>query len=124
MSLTGLHIPCGITPTAAVTVNERNAVSYYPYVQGGPVEAGHLSIGGLDLAVYVNSRYAQFDEEMVNQRATALFKMAGVGVFGGAVRGDALAVLGAGGRSYERSIPPEALATLIEADPYGQAAKP
>lgn len=117
MSITGLHIPYGESPLAAVTVNERNAMSYYPYVQGGPVEAGHLTIEGLDLAVYVNSRYAQFDEEMINLRATALFEMAGVGMFGGAVRGDALAVLGAGGGDYERSLPPDFISIFLEADP-------
>ena len=116
MSITGLHIPCGDSPLAAVTVNERNATSYYPYVQGGPVEAGYLTIGGIDLAVYVNSRYAQFDVEKINQRATALFEMAGVGMFGGALRGDALAVLGAGDRDYERSLPPEFISVFLEAD--------
>ena len=116
MSITGLHIPHGDSPLAAVTVNERNAMSYYPYVQGGPVEAGHLTIEGLNLAVYVNSRYAQFDEEMINVRATALFEMAGVGMFGGAVRGDALAVLGAGYGDYERSLPPEVISIFLGAD--------
>lgn len=117
MSITGLHIPYGESPLAAVSVNERNAMSYYPYVQGGPVDVGHLRIEGVELAVYVNSRYAQFDEEMFNLRATALFEMAGVGMFGGAVRGDALAVLGAGGGDYERSLPPEVISIFLEADP-------
>lgn len=81
MAITGLHIPHGDSPLAAVTVNERNAVSYYPYVQGGPVEAGFMTIEGLDLVVYVNSRYAELDEAMINLRATALFEMAGVGIF-------------------------------------------
>jgi hypothetical protein len=85
-------------------------------VQGGPVEAGYLTIEGLELVVYVNSRYAGFAEEMTNMRASALFEMAGVGMFGGAVRGDALAVLGAGGRDYERSLPPEIISILLEAD--------
>ena len=116
MSITGLHIPCADSPLVAVTVNERNAMSYYPYVQGGPVEAGYLTIGGLDLAVYVNSRYAQFDEDMVNLRATALFEMAGVGLFGGAVRGDALAVLGPGASDYERSLPPKVIRMFLDAD--------
>lgn len=115
MAITGLHIPHGDSPLAAVTVNERNAVSYYPYVHGGPVEAGFLTIEGLDLVVYVHSRYAELDEAMINLRATALFEMAGVGMFGGAVRGDALAVLGGEG-DYERSLPPEIISIFLGAD--------
>lgn len=116
MSITGLHIPCGDSPLAAVTVNERNAMSYYPYVHGGPVEAGHLNIEGVELAVYVNSRYAQFDQDEINERATALFQMAGVGMFGGAIRGDAMVVLAAGDRDYERSLPRELIAIFMDAD--------
>lgn len=116
MSITGLHIPYGDGHLAAVSVNERNAMSYYPYVQGGPVEAGHLSIEGVDLAVYVNSRYAHLDESMINPRASALFEMAGVGMFGGALRGDALVVRPAGGGNYERSLPPEVLAMFLSTD--------
>lgn len=66
----------------------------------GPVEAGYLTIEGFEMAVYVNSRYAQFDPEEVNERATALFEMPDVGMFGGAVRGDAMVVLAAGDREY------------------------
>lgn len=116
MSITGLHLPCADTPLAVVAIDERDAMSYYPYVQGGPVEAAHLLIQGLELAVYVNSRYAQFGEDMVNFRATALFEMAGVGMFGGAVRGDGLAVLAAGGRAHEQSLPPEFISLLLAAD--------
>lgn len=115
LSITGLHIPHGDSPVIAVTVNERNAMSYYPYVNGGPVEAGHLSLGGLELAIYVNSHYADFDEHAINPRASALFHVAGVGMFGGSVRGDALAVLGADERGYERSLPPEFISALMEA---------
>ena len=114
MSITALHIPHDSTPLAAVTVNERNAVSYYPYVQGGPVEGGYLTIEGVDLVVYVNSRYAQLDEAMINPRASA--EMAGVGLWGGAVRGDALLVLGAGDSEYERSLPPELISIFMAAD--------
>lgn len=85
-------------------------------MQGGPVEAGHLTIEGLGLAVYVNSRYAQFDEGTINLPATALFERACVGMFGGAVRGDALAVLGAGNGDYERSLPPEVISVFLQAD--------
>jgi hypothetical protein len=116
VSITGLHIPCGDGRLAAVSVNERNAMSYYPYVQGGPVEAAQLSIEGTDLAVYVNSRYPDLDESKINPRASALFEMAGVGMFGGAVRGDALVVLPAGGGDYERSLPPELFAIFLAAD--------
>ena len=55
----------------------------------------------------MNSRYPQLDESMINPRASALFEMAGVGTFGGAVRGDALVVRAAGRGDYERSLPPE-----------------
>lgn len=116
MSIEGLHIPHADLPLAAVVVNERNAMSYYPYVQGGPVEAGHLEIEGLDLVVYVNSRYADFDESMVNVRATALFEMARVGMWGGAILGDALLVLAAGRGQYERSLPPELIQAFLDAD--------
>lgn len=118
LGITGLRLPHDESLSAtAVTVNERNAMSYYPYVQGGPVEAGHLTIGGVDVAVYVNSRYAQMDESMVNQRATALFELAGVGMFTGAFRGDALMVLAAGTNEYERSLPPEFIAALLATYP-------
>ena len=60
-------------------------MSYCPYVEGGPVEAGYLSLEGLDLVVYVNPRYPDLDAPMINPRASALFEMAGVGMFGGAV---------------------------------------
>lgn len=113
MAIQGLHIPHDEKQLAAVTVNERNATSYYPYVQGGPVEAGHLSISGLDLAVYVNSRYLTLDESMVNPRASALFEMAGVGMGGGAIRGDALVVLAAGDQDYERSLPAEVIDAFL-----------
>lgn len=113
MAIQGLHIPHGERQLAAVAVDERNAISYYPYVQGGPVEAGHLSISGLNLAVYVNSRYLTLDESMVNPRASALFEMAGVGMAGGAIRGDALVVLAPGDRDYERSLPAEVLEAFL-----------
>ncbi|WP_141013096.1 hypothetical protein [Nocardioides sambongensis] len=116
MSIKALHIPHDERPVAEVVVNERNAMSYYPYVQGGPVEGGYLSIEGLDLVCYVNSRYATLDEEMVNWRATQLFQMAGVGMFGGSIRGDALLVLGAGGGDYERSMPAELIAIFLSSD--------
>lgn len=116
MSITGLHIPYGTGRMEAVSVNERNALSYYPYVQGGPVEAAHLAIEGVELAVYVNSRYPELDESMVNPRASALFEMARVGMFGGAVRGDALVVFPAGSGDYERSLPPELLAGFLASD--------
>jgi hypothetical protein len=55
MSLPALHISSGDGPVAAVSVDERNAVSYYQYVHGGLVEAGYLVIDDLDLVVYVNA---------------------------------------------------------------------
>ncbi len=116
MSIKGLHIPCGNSPVSAVTVNERNAMSYYPYVHGGPVEAGHLNFDGLQLAVYVNSRYAQLSADEVNDRATALFEIAGVGMFGGAIRGDVMVVCAAGDREYEQSLPSELIEMFIQAD--------
>jgi hypothetical protein len=99
-----------------VTVNERDALSYYPYVQGGPVEGGHLAIEGVDLVVYVNSRYAAFEPGLLNERASALFEMAGVGMWGGEVRGDALMVLSAGDGDYERSMPSDLVQIFIAAD--------
>lgn len=116
MSITALHMPHNESPLAPVTVNERDARSYYPFVQGGPVEGGYLTIGGVELVVYVNSRYAELDEVMVNARATALFEMAGAGMAGGAVRGDALLVYGAGDGDYERSLPPEIISMFVNAD--------
>lgn len=107
MAITALHIPYGDEAVAAVSVNERNAMSYYPFVSGGPVEGGYLTIQGWEFVVYVNSRYTGFDESTVNERASALFEMAGVGVAGGAVRGDALVVLSAQDGEYEQSLPEE-----------------
>ncbi len=46
----------------------------------------------------------------------ALFEIAGVGMWGGAVRGDALLVYGAGAGDYERSLPPAIVSMLIDAD--------
>lgn len=116
MSITALHIPHDEAPIQTVTVNERDAGSYYPFVQGGPVEGGYLNIGGVDLVVYVNSRYGELPEAMVNARASALFEMAGVGMWGGAVRGDALLVYGAGDGDYERSLPAEIVDIFLQLD--------
>lgn len=116
MSITGVHIPHGDEPMSPVTVNERNAMSYYPYVQGGPVEAAYVMMGGLEMKVYVNSRYPSLDDKTINPRASALFEMAGIGMFGGAVRGDALLVLAAGDGAYERSVPQHVLSALLDAD--------
>jgi hypothetical protein len=88
VSITGLHIPYDESaPVARVVVNQRTLTSYYPYTQGGPAEAGPLNVEGVELAAYVNSRYSNFGVEMVNKRATVLFALAGVGMWGGAVRG-------------------------------------
>jgi hypothetical protein len=116
VSITGLHIPHDRRPLVTVTVNERDAMSYYAYVQGGPVEAGYLTIEGRDLVIYVNSRYLDFDMETVNPRAAALFELAGLGTWCEAIRGDALLVLDSGDGEYERSLPPEIISILIEAD--------
>lgn len=56
---------------------------------------------------------------MINPRASALFEMAAVGRFGGAVRGDALVVRSAGSGDYERSLPPEVLAIFLATDEDG-----
>jgi hypothetical protein len=116
MSITALHIPHNESPLAPVTVNERDARSYYPFIQGGSVEGGYLAIGGVDFVVYVNSRYTELGEGMVNERATALFEMAGAGMAGGAIRGDALLIYGAGNDDYERSLPPEIISMFVNAD--------
>jgi hypothetical protein len=110
VSITGLHIPYDETaPVAKVVVNQRTVTSYYPYTQGGPAEAGHLSIEGVELAAYVNSRYSNLGVEKINKRATVLFALAGVGLWGGAARGDALLVGPAGNSGYETSLSPEFL---------------
>lgn len=112
VTITGVHIPWDGSAAVQVRVDERRAESYYPFVQGGPVEAGHLVIDGRELAVYVNSRYADFDESMTNHRASALFDRAGVRTWGGAVKGDALVVCARGDDEYERSVPPEVRSIL------------
>ena len=85
MAITGLHIPYDENaPITKVVVNERNVMNYYKFVQGGPAEAGHLNVEGVEVAVYVNSRYGTFELDG-NKRATILFAIAGVGMFGGAV---------------------------------------
>ena len=116
MSITGLHIPHDDRPMAPVRVNEKNAISYYPYVQGGPVEGGYLAIEGVDFVVYVNSRYPQLSAETVNPRASSLFEMAGVGMFGDEIRGDALMVLAPGRGDYERSLPPQLIEIFLAGD--------
>lgn len=95
-------------PDKAVTVvqvNERNATSYYPYVSGGPVEGAYFDLRGHALVLYVNSRYADFAEDQVNDRATVLLLDAGVGMALGGVRGGGLLVRQAGRGDYERSLP-------------------
>lgn len=117
MTIRALHIPYDETvPVNEVAVNERNAMSYYPYVQRGPVEGGYLTIEHIDFVCYVNSRYPKLDEKLVNERASALFELAGAGMFGGAIRGDALLVLGAGGGDYERSIPQDLISIFVDSD--------
>lgn len=117
MSITGLHIPYDESaPVAKVVVNQRTVTSYYPYTQGGPAEAGHLNVEGVELAAYVNSRYSNFGVEMVNKRATVLFALAGVGMWDGAVRGDALIVGPAGSSDYEKSLPPDFLHLALNLD--------
>ncbi|MEU2199534.1 hypothetical protein [Isoptericola sp. NPDC019482] len=115
MSIKALHFPHDHTaPITEVTVDEKNAMNYYRYVQGGPVEGGYLNLGGLDVVCYVNSRYAALPEDLVNERATALFEVAGVGMYGGAIRGDSLLVRGAGPNGYERSLPADFAAFFLD----------
>jgi len=84
VAITGPHIPFDENaPITKVVVNERNVMNYYKFVQGGPVEAGHLNVDGVELAVYVNSRYGVFEPDMMNKRATILFAIAGVGCSAG-----------------------------------------
>jgi hypothetical protein len=117
VSITGLHIPYDENaPVAKVVVNQRTVTSYYPYTQGGPAEAGHLNIEGVELAAYVNSHYSNFGVEKVNKRATVLFTLAGVGMWGGAVRGDSLLVGPAGSSDYEKSVAPDFLQFLLDLD--------
>ena len=88
-----------------VRINPRDLRSFYPYVSRGPAEGGYHSLGGMDVVVYVNSRYVDFDEDTSNPRASALFEMAGVGMSLGEIRGDCLLVLGPDKGEYERSVP-------------------
>ncbi len=75
-----LHIPYDLREAArAVPVNERNVVSYYPYISGGPAEGVHVSFeDDADHVVYVNSRYTNMEEAALNRRATALLESAGI----------------------------------------------
>lgn len=116
MTIRALHIPCSPTPVARVEVDERNAMSYYPYVHGGPVEGGYLTISDVDLVCYVNSRYLDLGEDLVNGRASQLFELAGAGMSGGAIRGDTLLVLAPGDGEYEKSMPPELVTLFMQAD--------
>jgi hypothetical protein len=117
MTIKALHFPHDqTTPITEVAVNERNAISYYPYVHGGPVEGGYLSLGGFDLVCYVNSQYTRLPQELINPRASALFELAGVGMVGGAIRGDALLVLAPGHNDYERSMPAELVSAFLASD--------
>jgi hypothetical protein len=113
MTIIGLHIPHD-GPLAPAQVDERDARSYYPYVQGGPIEAGYVTIEGVPFAIYVNSRYLALDDSMVNEGASRLFELGQVPMAGGAVRGDALVVLQPDDE-YDRSLPPELLGALLAA---------
>ncbi len=114
--ISGLFIPHDVEePVRLVRVNERDVRSYYPYVSGGPAEAGHLELGGHAIAAYVNSRYADFEEDTVNLRASALFELAGVGMFLGQIRGDTLLVSPRARGDYERSMPRSMAEALIAA---------
>jgi hypothetical protein len=117
VSIYGLHIPYDETvPVAKVLVNQRTVTSYYPYTQRGPAEAGRLNLDGVEVNAYVNSRYSGFGVEMVNKRVTVLFAIAGTGMWGGAVRGDAL-LIGPSDRSgYETSLSPDFLEFALTLD--------
>lgn len=112
MTITALHVPHGHAPLAVVTVRERDVLSYYPYVQGGPAEAALLSHAAFDLKVYVNSRYAELDGTLENPRLTTLFRSAGSALIGGTLLGDGLIVLAPGRGSYDRSLPGECITLL------------
>lgn len=76
-----------------VAVDEHDVRLWYPFVSGGPVEAAYFvfpQFGGH--ALYVNSRYAQFEESRENPRASRLLASFGIGMECGAIRGDALLV--------------------------------
>ncbi|WP_035918438.1 hypothetical protein, partial [Knoellia sinensis] len=111
MTIKAVHIPYGTSPISEVQVNERNATSYYPYVNSGPVEGGRLTIGGVDVVCYVNSHYPQWGEERLNPRASQLFDLAGVGMTGGAILGDALLVLA--GDDYDMSTPSDFITHIV-----------
>lgn len=66
--------------------------------------------------VAVNARYSDLSAESANPRASSLFEMAGVGMFGDEIRGDALMVLAPGRGDYERSLPRELIQVFMAAD--------
>ena len=119
MSIIGVHLPYSMEPVSAVTVDETSALSYYPFVQGGPVEAGHMVLAGVEIAIYVNTRYLDFDDAMYNPRATGLFEAGGLGMAGGLIKGDALLVRSAGDDEYEHSVPQEMVDLLVRAGAEG-----
>lgn len=80
------------------------------------MEAGYLTISGIDFACYVNSHYLDLDEAWLNERASSLFVMGSVGMAGGGIRGDTLLVLAPGRGEYDRSLPSELIAWFIDAD--------
>lgn len=101
---------------SAVSVNESDGETYRRYVSGGPMEQAYLTLGDLEVVAYVNARYVDLDDTFINWRATDLFEVAGVGLIGDAMRGDALVVQAPGDGHYDRSLPADALHVLLNAD--------
>lgn len=112
----GVHIPSAEVPMERVTVQQRDVRSYYRYVNGGPVDYAYLNLIGVEVVAYVNSRYMGFEPERMNWRASALFELAGVGMAGGAIRGDVVLVQSPGSSDYDRSLPEQFIAHLLKSD--------
>lgn len=111
-----IYIPWSLDePVRVVSVDRRNVVAWYPFVNGGPAEAAHLRwLDVPDHELYVNSRYGDLDASLVNERATSLLEQCGVPMFLDHLRGDTLLVAGPGRGNYPRSAAPEVIAVLCD----------
>lgn len=88
-----------------VTIDRRDVTRWYDYLSGGPAEGVQLAMSGIrDHELYVNSRYADLDPALVNDRATAILKHFGVRMYLDHIRGDALLMRAAGGGNYPKPI--------------------
>jgi hypothetical protein len=117
-NIKAVHIPSqGGDPLSVVTLDRRNVTRWYRYVNGGPVEPVSIQFNDIsDHAVYVNSRYASMDPDRVNDRATALLRFCGVGMYLNEIRGDVLVVGSVGDSGYPTSIDEDLVYVLCDDD--------